>query len=146
MEFFKLGPSSAYELSVLDREFGNEAWTESQFDSELNNPLAEIYALKSEGVIVAYGAVRILIDESELLKFYVCPEQRRKLKGKALLSEMIQILLSKGSRVLHLEVRASNLTAIQFYAALGFVNSGRRKNYYKNPSEDAILMHRMLIK
>lgn len=146
MQFLRLDSSHATELARLDLEFGNESWTDKQFISEIENPVSALYGVFSGQELLAYAAVRILGHESELLKFYVRPEFRRKSLGRFLLEKVVSELQQSGCEILHLEVRTGNDGAIRFYTITGFVNSGRRKNYYKNPTEDAVLMHRMLIK
>lgn len=74
-------------------------------------------------------------DEAEVLNIAVDPVFKRRGAGRALLAQA-------GGRTLHLEVRASNTDAIAFYQALGFSESGRRRAYYREPVEDAVLMRR----
>jgi ribosomal-protein-alanine N-acetyltransferase len=76
-------------------------------------------------------------NEAEVLNIAVSPAFMRRGVGRALLA------LAAG-RTLHLEVRASNANAFAFYRALGFIESGRRRAYYREPTEDAILMSRTI--
>ncbi len=74
--------------------------------------------------------------EIELLNLAVAPGFRRRGVGRALVAELIR--RSRGD--IFLEVRASNLGALAFYAALGFQPAGRRSGYYQGPEEDAVVM------
>ena len=65
---------------------------------------------------------------------------RRLGAGEALLNELKLKCLEKGLAFITLEVRAGNHPAINLYKKLGYEEVGRRKNYYVNPSEDAVLM------
>ena len=63
--------------------------------------------------------------------------------GSAKLIERFEEQLKeKGSRCLTLEVRVSNIPAITLYEKLGFAEIGRRKNYYRNPREDALILRK----
>lgn len=73
--------------------------------------------------------------EAELLNLAVRPEARRRGVGRALLALL-------AGRKVWLEVRASNAAAIRFYESQGFRVCGRRKGYYRDPEEDAVLMVR----
>lgn len=73
--------------------------------------------------------------EAEVLNLAVAPACKRRGIGRALLAQTT-------GRILHLEVRASNTEALSFYRSLGFQTSGRRRNYYLDPAEDAILLSR----
>ena len=60
--------------------------------------------------------------------------------AKALIGHMVQLLMEKNLQWLTLEVRPSNAPALALYESLGFRQVGRRKNYYRSPTEDALLM------
>ena len=70
------------------------------------------------------------------------PDFRRRGIAEALVNELVARLKSRESRSLTLEVRASNLSAITLYEKLGFSQIGRRKNYYRNPREDALILRK----
>ena len=72
----------------------------------------------------------------------VCRQRQREGIGQFLLSGLFLLLRERGIRVLHLEVRESNRTAIRLYERMGFQKDGLRRNYYTDPSEDAVLMTR----
>lgn len=84
------------------------------------------------GMIAVRGAVA---GEAEILNLAVAPENRRHGIGRALVREACD-----GSADLYLEVRRSNLAGLAFYRAHGFEEAGRRKDYYDNPREDALVM------
>jgi len=75
-------------------------------------------------------------DEREILNLAVDPAERRKGIAGRLLSEVLAV--AKGTWFL--EVRASNAAALQLYESAGFHRAGRRRNYYYEPAEDAIVM------
>lgn len=97
---------------------------------------AEAFVAEQEGRIEGVAVWQDLPGgEAELLNLAVRPEARRRGVGRALLALL-------AGRKVWLEVRASNEAAIRFYESQGFRVCGRRKGYYRNPDEDAVLMVR----
>ena len=100
----------------------------------------EAWVLLEQGQIVAFLVARKVIDdEFELLNMAVAPQHRRRGFGRALLIEV----LDRFPGIWFLEVRASNTAAEALYQDLGFHRSGRRRNYYSSPLEDAIEMTKL---
>jgi ribosomal-protein-alanine N-acetyltransferase len=82
--------------------------------------------------------------EWELENIAVLPEFRRRGVGGELLSALLQHARSLGAEQILLEVRASNESAIRFYKLSGFQQLARRRDYYRNPEEDALILVREL--
>lgn len=80
----------------------------------------------------------IVADEAQIIDIYVEPEKRRKRLAEKTLRDWLAGLPS-GTKVI-LEVRVGNIPARNLYAKLGFKTLYTRKNYYKNPVEDALVM------
>ena len=100
----------------------------------------EAWVLLVNGGVQGFLVARkVMDDEFELLNMAVAPEQRRKGFGKALLYEV----LGRFRGIWFLEVRASNHAAQALYEGLGFHRSGRRRDYYRSPVEDAIEMSKL---
>ena len=95
---------------------------------------------------VVYGYVGLVMVpyESDITNITVSGECRRRGIGTALLKELFRRCPERGVTVIHLEVRESNAPARALYEKLGFIADGRRKNYYTDPAEDAILMTKNL--
>jgi [ribosomal protein S18]-alanine N-acetyltransferase len=89
-----------------------------------------------DGYVVAIDAA----DEGEILNLAVAPQGRRRGLGRALVERVLDVLSGRGARQIYLEVRESNAPARRLYAALGFREVGRRKEYYRRPVEDAIVL------
>jgi [ribosomal protein S18]-alanine N-acetyltransferase len=83
---------------------------------------------------------RMVADEFEILNLAVAVEHRRQGIAASLIDGALEAVKSEGCRVAHLEVRASNAPAIALYRGRGFTETGRRKQYYQNPAEDALLL------
>ena len=97
---------------------------------------------KTAGYIIYADAT----EEAELYRIAVFPEFRRKGLGRRLVEEMLRRLREKKgvveNRHIFLEVRAGNTPAICLYSGCGFHEIDRRKKYYHNPEEDAVIMKR----
>ena len=85
--------------------------------------------------------LRVVAGEGELLRIAVHPDTRRQGVGRALLRAVLSAVADACPLGVFLEVRASNVAARHLYAREGFVEHGRRRDYYHAPREDAILMH-----
>lgn len=94
--------------------------------------------------IVGWYAVQTVYPEAELLKVAVTKERRGEGIGYILLSHLCDHLGGEGFSTLFLEVRSSNHTALKLYLKNGFVKIGQRDSYYRNPSEDALILQKKL--
>lgn len=132
--------------TAFDPVFG-EAWTAAQCLSALAMPGSQLLVVRVEGGAVAgFALSRWVLDEEELLMIGVTPEFQRRKFATNLLNEVISRAQSAGRHRLFLEVRDGN-KARDFYAKSGFVEVGRRKEYYRganNNRHDAITMSRMI--
>ncbi len=90
--------------------------------------------------ILGYVGMRSVCDEADITNVAVRPDARR----SGIAHDLVRLLLEeagcRGIRSVFLEVRASNAPAITLYGHAGFEECGRRKDYYTEPGEDAILM------
>ena len=104
-------------------------------------PLPGAVALMSERAGRPTGFVlgRLVADEAEVLNLAVREECRRKGEGRALVEELLLRFAKSGVSRVFLEVRESNRGAIGFYERMGFRQSGRREDYYREPREAALV-------
>ena len=100
-----------------------------------------IITAKIDGVVAGYITYSVIIDEVQIANVAVHPDFRRKGIAEKLLRFLIDEAKESNMFVITLEVRNSNIPAIKLYEKCDFSNVGVRKNYYKNPVEDAILMN-----
>ena len=138
----KMNESHVAEVAALEAMCFSEPWSEKSVASELTNPLSLwLVALEGETVI-GYVGSQTVMGWSDMMNVAVHPDHRRLGVGKALIEELIRQLREQGSENLTLEVRASNENAKALYAGLDFMEVGRRKNYYHNPKEDALILRK----
>jgi len=120
---------------------GAAQWSLEAYAQLLEGP-SRAFVLSEQLRIIGFIALRVIADEAEILNLAVLPESRRQGWGSRLLAAAEQHARSRGARSLFLEVRESNSPAIRFYENQGFVRSGLRPNYYRDPAEAAVLMMR----
>ena len=91
---------------------------------------------------MGYVGSQTVLGETDMMNIAVHPDYRKQGIGTGLILALIRELSSRGSHSLMLEVRASNEQAISVYSKLGFSEIGRRRNYYRNPKEDALILRK----
>ena len=115
-------------------------WTRGMFENELFNPNAFYAVLEVSGKICGYAGIWKILNEGHITNIAVHPDCRRLGYGKLLIKTLIDYAEKNDITSLTLEVRASNKPAISLYESFGFKSSGRRKRYYSDNNEDALIM------
>ena len=100
-------------------------------------------ALSSEA-FAGYICMYTALDEGEITNVAVDEKDRGRGVGQALLKEAFKCAKRKGLEKIFLEVRESNVPAIELYKKTGFEKTGIRRGFYRNPTEDALLMMKEL--
>ena len=130
------------QIAALEKICFSDPWSERSIASELDNKLAFwLVAVEGESV-TGYIGSQTVMEETDMMNVAVHPDFRRQGIAEALVSGLVEQLKTMGSHCLTLEVRASNAPAIALYEKLGFAEIGRRKNYYRNPREDALILRK----
>ena len=129
-------------IALLERECFADPWSQQSIASELHNPLS-LWLVAQEGqTLLGYVGSQTCLDETDMMNIAVSPASRRQGVARALIEALVSALRQHGSKQLTLEVRASNGPARQLYESLGFLQVGLRKNYYRNPKEDALILRK----
>ena len=126
-------------------------WDRISFEAELSCQNACNYVVKStradnEPQIVAYAFIRRLADKLHILKIAVTPARRGHGIATWLLNRSFTAGARQGASSVYLEVRPSNIAAVELYEKLGFNEIGRRPKYYMDSKEDALVMMKNLAK
>ena len=129
-------------VAALEKICFSDPWSENSVASELKNKLALWLVAEENGVVAGYIGSQTCTDESDVMNVAVHPDFRRRGIAEALVNALVEELKAIGSHCLTLEVRASNAPAIALYEKLDFHEIGRRKNYYRNPKEDALILRK----
>lgn len=128
------------DIAQIERECFSEPWSEKGLESEITNSSARFFVAKILDYTLGYIGMHIVLDECYIANIAVKTEARHKGVGSALLSYVDSTAKKQGCAFISLEVRVSNLAAIALYKKHGYVSQGERKNFYKNPTENAIIM------
>lgn len=128
-------------LLAMEAECFRTPYREEALRPMLSQSFEKNYLALSDGEAVGYLLATMIAGESEILRIAVRKEMRGRGVARALLSRLLEELPE--DTAYFLEVRRSNAAAIALYTAFGFEGYAERKNYYKNPSEDAVLMRRL---
>ena len=132
------------QVAQLEAICFSDPWSENSIASELNNALSYWLVAQEDGVVVGYIGSQTVFPESDVMNVAVHPDYRRKGIGAMLVEALITHLRNNRCESLTLEVRASNESAIALYEKLGFEQVGLRKNYYRNPKENALILRKVL--
>ena len=129
-------------IAALERVCFPDPWSEAMLAEALYQDTASCLVAENEaGEVLGYAGLHVVLDEGYIDNIAVSPSHRR--GGVA--RRLVEVFCRFGQAnlaFLTLEVRASNSPAIALYEALDFHEEGRRKDYYRHPKEDAILMTR----
>ena len=124
----------------IENECFSHPWTRESLENELNNPTSVFYAATDDDEVIGYIGMSTVIDEAYIFNVAVTGSQRKKGIGSALIREVVTYCKKNGFYFVTLEVRESNQNAISLYSHFGFIKVGERKNYYRDPEENAVLM------
>ncbi len=142
MQLYPMQKCDVTAVAALEKECFSAPWSEKSLMSELDNPLSMWLVAREGEALAGYIGAQAVLDEADMMNLAVAPQYRQHGIGTALVRALIDALRERGVRTLTLEVRASNEAAIRVYAALGFVQVGRRRNYYEKPKEDALILRK----
>lgn len=130
------------EIAEIERRCFSTPWTENQIKSSDNSTV--FFLARVEDKTVGYGGMYTVLDEGYVTNIGVLPEYRKSGIGTKIVNKLIDFSIEKQLSFISLEVRVSNVVAINLYKKLGFEEQGKRKNFYSNPVEDALIMTRFL--
>ena len=126
-------------VADLEREVFPEPWSEQALMLLLDGEAFGFACVRAQELL-GYGGLMIAVDEGQITNIAVRRVARRQGVGQAILSALIDEARKKGLVQISLEARVSNEAAIALYEKLGFSVAGRRKNFYRHPTEDALVM------
>ena len=128
-------------MHAIEQSVFADPWSTQDFRDCVSSDAVFLIAETAEG-LAGYVVALDAADEGEILNLAVAPEGRRHGLGRALVEEVLAALAGRGVEHVYLEVRESNAPARALYAAHDFQEVGRRKEYYRRPVEDAIVLRR----
>ena len=128
------------EVCGVDRLCITPPWSAQTFEGEVRSTTGYYLVAEIRGDIVAYLGATIILDEAHISTFGVHPAARRRRVGERLLVTLLNEAVKRKVRRITLEVRESNDAAQRLYRKYGFIPLSRRKAYYRDNNEDALVM------
>jgi ribosomal-protein-alanine N-acetyltransferase len=129
------------QVVAIDQVSFSLPWPARSFHYEITDNLASrCWVADLDGRVIAMVVAWFIVDEIHIATIATHPDFRKQGVGKSLLLHTLSSAKKEGALTSFLEVRESNLAAIEMYRQFGFVEAGRRAGYYKDNNEDAILM------
>lgn len=143
-------PGDVDDMLVIEQASFSDPWSRYALSSSIALPVLLVRVAEvapdaaSPGRLAAYSIVSRAADEVELLNLAVSDWARGRGIGRKLVAQAEADAAGWGATALFLEVRESNFPARRLYESAGFRQVGRRKAYYRRPSEDALILRRTL--
>jgi ribosomal-protein-alanine N-acetyltransferase len=137
----RMQPEDLDEVLAIERRSFTMPWSRGAFLYEMQqNRVARCWVMREGGHIAGYICLWEIADEVHVTNVAVDPAYRRRGIGRALVGGVLDDARERGLRLIVLEVRPSNLEARRLYEAFGFRVVGRRRGYYYDTGEDALVM------
>jgi ribosomal-protein-alanine N-acetyltransferase len=133
------------EVLAIERASFSMPWSRGAFLYELEqNRVARCYVVREDGRLIGYICLWEVADELHVTNIAVHPAARRRGLARAMLAQVMDEARRRSTRIVVLEVRPSNVEARALYDSLGFRVVGRRRGYYYDTGEDALVMEATL--
>ena len=137
----RMTPADLPAVAELDQLSFSQPWPPQSFATELDNKNARCWVAEVDGRVVGMVVGWMLVDEMHIATIATHPDYRRQGIGSKLLLHTLLKAMDEGAQSSFLEVRESNAAAQDMYLKFGYEKMGRRKRYYRDNDEDAILMY-----
>lgn len=140
MQFRRMESRDVAKIAEIEAESFPDPYSERSIKDILCAEGAMCFCAVEEEIPVAYFIGRLIAPEGELYRIATSPQKRHRGIAYRLLDYAVKTSRGKGLETLFLEVRESNIAAISLYRSYGFKTISKRKEYYRNPTEDALIM------
>ncbi|MBO4559137.1 MAG: ribosomal protein S18-alanine N-acetyltransferase [Lachnospiraceae bacterium] len=140
MQLRDMAAADLFKVADLERRLFSDPWSIDSFRGALRSQNQVFLVCDDDGTIAGYCGMLMVPGEGQILNVAVDENYRRRGLATEMMNAMIDIGTTNEIFLYTLEVRENNAPALALYKSVGFVPTGRRKGYYKNPEEDAILM------
>ena len=141
MQIRRAIPDDAPKISEAEALIFPDPWSMKDVLSTITANGAMCYVAKSDtGELLSYVIGRTIIPEGEIYRVATIPGARKRGIAYRLLDYALKTEKGRGLESVFLEVREMNVPARNLYKAYGFIEIGTRKDYYKDPPDNAILM------
>ena len=140
LTFRQMTQDDADAVAAIEEKSFAMPWKRDDFWREATNELATYIVGELDGKIIAYAGAWVSFNQAEVMSVAVEPELRGQGIGTILFGELIRLVKERGATSITLEVRPSNTAAIKLYESFGLRSVGRRRGYYIDNGEDALIM------
>lgn len=137
IKIIKATKENTTDIALIEKNCFSIPWTEQSIADSISSDSAYFNIAYANGKPAGYMSMQVCCDEGDIMRVAVLPDFRRLGIGKALLDECFS---ANKLNAVFLDVRENNMPAIRLYESFGFEKIGLRKNYYANPTENAVMM------
>ncbi len=132
------------DIVKLEHDLFTTPWSRRSIQTSLEHGAGISLVIEAEKKLIGYAFLIIVLDEAHLTNIAISGKYQKQGIGQKFIEYIIENVRVINCKYIFLEVRASNIPAINLYRKNGFFNVGIRKEYYTDNKEDAILMTKLL--
>ena len=140
MDFGRAVPDDASGIAAIEERTFPDPWDYRSVMDLITAEGAMCFVARDDGRVEAYVIGRLIAPEGEIYRVAVSEEYRRRGVAYRLLDYSVKTSRGKGLESLFLEVREKNVAARGLYSSYGFIEISKRRDYYKNPTDNAVIM------
>ena len=127
-------------VAAIEAECFSHPWSKKSLEESLEKENSLFLVAVEDEKVIGYVGMEVIVDEGYIFNVAVSADYRRRGVGYALVRELVTYSMKNSLCFITLEVRESNSSAISLYSKFGFIKAGERKNYYSDPTENAVIM------
>ena len=142
IQFTQMKAEHVPQVAQLEKLCFSDPWSEKSIATELDSSWSYWVVAVEDGQVVGYVGSQSSYEQADIMNVAVHPDWRRRGIAESLIDCLVKELRTRNCMALMLEVRASNAPAIALYEKMEFHQVGLRKNYYRNPKEDALILRK----
>lgn len=155
-EILEMTSEDVADALLIEKENNLSHWSDESYRTEIKNKDSIALSIKFKGKLAGFIIARLIITdqynkqnikqnyETEILNIAITKSLQNKGLGQKLLDKFFKTIETRDVSEIWLEVRETNLQAINFYKKNGFSIQFKRKNYYTNPTENALIMKKII--
>ncbi|MCH5201799.1 MAG: ribosomal protein S18-alanine N-acetyltransferase [Oscillospiraceae bacterium] len=145
MKIVRMNEANISAVKQIEDECFSNPWSFESLNAELSKVGACFYVAELNGEAAGYIGFNMVLDEGYIANIAVKEKFRRQGVGRKLLQKVIETAVKNNLSFVSLEVRESNISAIGLYKEFGFTQQGIRKNFYRNPQENGLILTKFFI-
>ncbi|HHI02112.1 MAG TPA: ribosomal-protein-alanine N-acetyltransferase [candidate division Zixibacteria bacterium] len=140
LDIIKMTEADIDAIYEIEKKLFSDPWSKQAFLSDLKNDFAYPLTVRFENKVAGYACLYRAVDEVQIGNFAVAPDFHQRGIGTMLMERILGMAAELEVRLFVLEVRPSNEAARKLYMKFGFKEAGKRRYYYRKPTEDALIL------